>query len=101
MTYTCNELFLKDKTKVCRRYLCLWSVNLCLNEFMDKLNNLVENIKLTFEIEIDYKLLFLEIFNNISIKYSVYRKPKFNNSYIHYYSGQNDNIKNPKLFLRL
>ena len=50
-----------DKNFVWFRYvddvLCLWPVNLCLNEFMDKLNHLVETIKLAFENE-DIKKLF-------------------------------------------
>ena len=100
-----------DKKLVWFRYvddiICLWPINLCLEEFMDKLNNLVDSIKFTFEIESDCKLPFLDIIvhrvNNVSFKYSVYRKPTSNNSFIHYYSGHSDNVKRSifiSMFLR-
>ena len=41
--------------------LFLWSVNLCLNEIIDKLKDLVKSIKFTFEIKNDCKLSFLDV----------------------------------------
>ena len=77
-----------------------------VNNILENLNNKVSTIKFTTELEENNKLPFLDI--NIhreenSFNFSVYRKPTNNLSYIHYYSGHCNKIKQSvfiSMFLR-
>ena len=102
---------IKDVNVIWYRYiddvLCLWPINDNLNNFFNNLNNLVESIKFTFEIEINNILPFLDVLIHrvecSGFKFSVYRKPTSNNSFIHFYSGHNDIVKRSvfiSMFLR-
>ena len=54
----------------------------------NKLNNLVNSIKFTYEIESDCKLWLLDVVVHI-----VNKKPISNNSFVHYYYGYCKNVK--------
>ena len=86
--------------------ICVWPGNEDVNNFFDRLNQLVPSIKFTMEMEKDGCLPFLDVFirrkSNV-FKYSVYRKPTNISSYVHFYSGQNKKVKTSvftSMFLR-
>ena len=64
--------------------------------FVEQLNGLVPSIKFTVEEEQNSSISFLDIKihrHNNSFKFSVYRKPTNNLSYLHYYSHHASNVK--------
>ena len=87
-----------DPTVVWMRYIddviCLWPYHDDLNKFLEKLNGLVPSIKFSYEVEVDGRLPFLDVYanknSNNRFDYDIYRKPTSNNSYIHYYSVHSD-----------
>ena len=70
------------------------------------MNNLVHSIKFTSEIEENRCLPFLDVMlhrEDFSVKYSIYRKPTNNLSYVHFYSGHDIKVKKAvfiSMFLR-
>ena len=76
------------------------------NEFFIRLNNLVPSIKFKVEWEKDNKIPFLDVLiirDPNRYKFTVYRKPTFSISYIHYFSYHDISIKSSiasNLFLR-
>ena len=77
---------------------CLWPQELNLENFLEKMNNLVDSIKFTLEIENNHTLPFLDILVhkdmlNKCFKFSIYRKPTNIHSYIHYFSSHPNNVK--------
>ena len=76
------------------------------NEFLSKLNALVPSIKFKVEWETNNKIPFLDVLiirDTTEYKFSVYRKPTFSLSYIHYFSYHDIPIKigvASNLFLR-
>ena len=67
-----------------------------VNQLLAGLNNRVPSIKFTLECERDNCLPFLDVMihrENFQCKYSIYRKPTNNLTYVHFYSGHHLNIK--------
>ena len=69
-----------------------------LNRLVDFANSILPSIEFTTEIEVDFKLAFLDVLvirdcNSNSLKFSVYRKSTNSESYIHFYSGHSKQIK--------
>ena len=86
---------------------CLWPIEQNLDEFLIRLNNLVDTISFTVEIENNKALSFLDVkverddFSHF--KFNIFRKPTSNNSFIHFYSGHNKKVKESvflSMFLR-
>lgn len=76
--------------------LCIWPSKENSEEFLAKLNEQVPSIKFTIETEIDNCLPFLDILihrEDLSLKYSVYRKPTNILSYVHFFSGHKYSVK--------
>ena len=76
--------------------ICLWPREDSVDNFLNSINNCVPSIKFTTEIEQNNQLPFLDLIIHRQpncFKYSVYRKPTNNLSYIHYYSGHSMHIK--------
>ena len=76
------------------------------NDFFTRLNNLIPSIKFKVEWENENKIPFLDVHilrSPTSYKFTVYRKPTFAISYIHFYSYHDHTIKvgvATNLFLR-
>ena len=76
------------------------------NDFLSKLNALVPSIKFKVEWETNNKIPFLDVLiirDTTEYKFSVYRKPTFSLSYIHFFSYHDISIKigvASNLFLR-
>ena len=69
-----------------------------LRRLVDFTNSILPSIKFTTEIEVDFKLAFLDVLvirDPISntFKFSVYRKSTNSECYIHFYSGHSKQIK--------
>ena len=76
--------------------LALLPVDFDVDNFLDILNSRVPSIKFTIEKESENCLPFLDVMihrEDFGFKYSIYRKPTNNLSYVHYFSGHSDNIK--------
>ena len=86
--------------------LVVFKKNLNIDNFLDVINNLVPSIKFTTEIEVNGKIPFLDTLVHRSsneFKYSIYRKPTNNLTYVHYFSGHTLNVKRSvfqSMFLR-
>ena len=76
--------------------LAIIDVNFDLENFLNKLNDLVPSIKFTFEKENNQHIPFLDVliirFDN-ELKFKIFRKPTNNLSYVHFYSGHSEKIK--------
>ena len=69
-----------------------------LKRLIDISNSILPSIKFTTEVEVDFKLSFLDVLvfrdhNNHNFKFSVYRKATNSESYIHFYSFHSQEIK--------
>ena len=69
-----------------------------LKKLIDISNSILPSIKFTTEVEVDFKLFFLDVLvfrdcNNNNFKFSVYRKATNSESYIHFYSFHSNGIK--------
>ena len=76
--------------------LSVWPADLNVDDFLVTLNEQVPSIKFTLETENENCLPFLDLLihrNNFDLKYSIYRKPTNNLSYVHYFSGHSPNVK--------
>ena len=86
--------------------ICILPSEKDVSVILDTLNRKVPSIKFTVEEEKDKVLPFLDVCiyrENYCLKYSVYRKPTNNLSYIHFYSGHSNRIKESvfiSMFLR-
>ena len=71
--------------------LLVYSQDLDLYSFNDRLNNVEPSIKFTYEFEFNSTQPFLDILliRNIKLEFKVYRKPTCKNDYMHFYSHQN------------
>ena len=76
--------------------ICLYPDNFNVDLFLKNINNKVNSIKFTIELERNGILPFLDVFilrENLGFKYKIYRKPTTTNSFIHNYSSHPDHIK--------
>lgn len=75
---------------------CLWPDNMNVNNFLTKMNTLVDSIKFTVENEKEGVPPFLDDKihrTDRNFKFDVYRKPTNVCSYTHYYSSHLDYVK--------
>ena len=76
--------------------LAIIKISFDLNGFLAIINSLVPSIKFTIEEERDNKIPFLDVliirYPNM-FKFSIYRKPTNNLSYVHFYSGHSRRVK--------
>ena len=85
---------------------CIWPLNVNIDNFLERLNDLVPSIKFTLEKENNFSLPFLDVRvhrQGNRFKFSVYRKPTNISSYIHYYSNHHVKVKQSvfsSMFLR-
>ena len=92
---------IKDENIVWLRYiddvLCLWPKDTPIIPFFNQLNSLVPSIKFTYELESNNSISFLDVKIHKKadgrLYFNVYRKPTSNNSFIHYFSNQSQNVK--------
>lgn len=86
--------------------LVVFKKNLNIDNFLNVINNIVPSIKFTIENEVNCKIPFLDTVIHRStneFKFSIYRKPTNNLTYVHYFSGHTINIKQSvfqSMFLR-
>ena len=76
--------------------LCIVPDFVNVTDILDNLNTKVPSIKFTLEEENNKILPFLDVLihrEHSSLKYSIYRKPTNNLSYIHFYSGHDNKVK--------
>ena len=75
---------------------CVWPIEVNLQDFLTRLNNLVPSIKFTLEKETNCTLSFLDVVVHREDRrfcYSIHRKPTSICSYIHFYSNHHHNVK--------
>lgn len=76
--------------------LCLRPCNEDIYSFMSTLNTLVPSVKFTFELDINFKIPFIDVLIyrvGKNFKYNAYRKPTNMESYVHYYSAHHRKVK--------
>ena len=76
--------------------ICLWPVDVSIDDFLIDLNSLVPSIQFTSEIEVEGKLPFLDVLihrRSIGFFYEIYRKPTNILSYIHCFSYHQKSVK--------
>ena len=76
--------------------LCILNLDFDIEGFLAVINSLAPTIKFTVEKESNKTLPFLDILiyrEENCLKFSVYRKPTNNLSYVHFFSGHSKNVK--------